>query len=96
MTSAGQKLEKLNTMRIQSLQPSFNDNSYLDIVANKEGRVTLKVVSADGMMAKTVTTTIASGDQKLALDLNDLNSGVYVLNAFNDGEFVKSIRFIKQ
>jgi hypothetical protein len=83
-------------MRIQSLQPSFNDYSYLDIVANKEGRVTLKVVSANGMMAKTVTTTISSGNQKLALDLNDLNSGVYVLNAFNDGEFVKSIRFIKQ
>lgn len=83
-------------MRIQSLQPSYNDNSYLDIVANKEGRVTLKVVSADGMMAKTVTTTISSGNQKLAIDLNDLNSGVYVLNAFNDGEFVKSIRFIKQ
>jgi hypothetical protein len=90
------KLVEKNHMRIQSLQPSFNDYSYLDIVANKEGRVTLKVVSANGMMAKTVTTTISSGNQKLALDLNDLNSGVYVLNAFNDGEFVKSIRFIKQ
>lgn len=83
-------------MRIQSLQPSQESYSYLDIVANKEGRVTLKVLGADGMMAKTVTTTISSGDQKLVLDLNDLNSGVYVLNAFNDGEFVKSIRFIKQ
>jgi hypothetical protein len=84
-------------MRIQSLQPSLNEStSYLDIVANKEGRVTLKVLSTNGLMAKTVTTTISTGNQKLALDLNDLNSGVYVLNAFNDGEFVKSIRFIKQ
>jgi hypothetical protein len=83
-------------MRIQSLQPSHESYSYLDIVANKEGRVTLKVLGSDGLMAKTVTTTINSGNQKLALDLKDLNSGVYVLNAFSDGEFVKSIRFIKQ
>ena len=71
-------------------------SSYLEIVANRDGRVTLKVLDVNGRMAKKVTTSVASGNQKLTLDLNDLNSGAYVLNAFNDGEFVKSIRFIKQ
>lgn len=85
-------------MQIQSFQPTrMNDSSsYLEIVANKDGRVTLKVLDVNGRMAKKVTTSVSSGNQKLALDLNDLNNGAYVLNAFNDGEFVKSIRFIKQ
>lgn len=75
----------------------MNDSSsYLEIVANKDGRVTLKVLDVNGRMAKKVTTNVSSGNQMLALDLNDLNNGAYVLNAFNDGEFVKSIRFIKQ
>lgn len=85
-------------MQIQDFQPtrSHELKSYLEIVANKIGRVTLKVLDVNGRMAKKVTTTISSGIQKLELDLNDLNNGAYVLNAFNDGEFVKSIRFIKQ
>lgn len=83
-------------MTIQSLQPSFESCSYLDIEAHRDGKVTLKVMGVNGLMAKKLTTSISSGTQKLALDLADLNSGVYVLNAFNDGEFVKSIRFIKQ
>lgn len=85
-------------MQIQNFQPTrINEpNSYLEIVANKDGRVTLKVLDVNGRMAKKVTTSVSSGNQKLALDLNDLNNGAYVLNAFNDGEFVKSIRFIKQ
>jgi hypothetical protein len=85
-------------MQIQNFQPTqMNESSsYLEVVANKDGRVTLKVLDVNGRMAKKVTTTISSGNQKLTLDLNDLNNGAYVLNAFNDGEFVKSIRFIKQ
>ena len=85
-------------MQIQNFQPTRNNEptSYLEIVANKDGRVTLKVLDVNGRMAKKVTTSVSSGNQKLALDLNDLNNGAYVLNAFNDGEFVKSIRFIKQ
>ena len=85
-------------MQIQSFQPTrLNEpTSYLDVVANRDGRVTLKVLDVNGRMAKKVTTSVSSGNQKLALDLNDLNNGSYVLNAFNDGEFIKSIRFIKQ
>jgi ribosomal protein S6 len=85
-------------MQIQNFQPTrINESSsYLEIVANKDGRVTLKVLDVNGRMAKKVTTSVSSGNQRLALDLNDLNNGAYVLNAFNDDEFVKSIRFIKQ
>jgi hypothetical protein len=85
-------------MQIQSLQPTrINEpTSYLEIVANRDGRVTLKVLDTNGRMAKKVTTTVSSGNHRLALDLDDLNSGVYVLNAFSGDEFLKSIRFIKQ
>ena len=84
-------------MQIQSFQPKINESSScLEIVANKIGQVTLKVLDVNGRMAKKVTTSVSSGLQQLAIDLNDLNNGAYVLNAFNDGEFVKSIRFIKQ
>lgn len=84
-------------MQIQSFQPKINESSsYLEIVANRIGRVTLKVLDVNGRMAKKVTTSVTSGIQQLAIDLNDLSNGAYVLNAFNDGEFVKSIRFIKQ
>jgi hypothetical protein len=85
-------------MQIQNFQPTRSNEptSYLEIVANRDGRVTLKVLDVNGRIAKRVTTSVSSGNQKLALDLNDLNNGAYVLNAFNDGEFVKSIRFIKQ
>lgn len=85
-------------MQIQNFQATRSNEptSYLEIVANKIGQITLKVLDVNGRMAKKVSTTVSSGTQKLALDLNDLVNGSYVLNAFNDGEFVKSIRFIKQ
>ena len=85
-------------MQIQNFQPTQTNesSSYLELVANSIGRVTLKVLDVNGRMAKKFSTTISSVNEKLALDLNDLNNGAYVLNAFNDGEFVKSIRFIKQ
>ena len=85
-------------MHIQGLQPTkIDDNSsYLHVVANADGRLTLKVLDVNGRMAKSLTTNVSSGNQKLPLNLDDLNQGAYVLNAFNDGAFVKSIRFIKQ
>ncbi len=85
-------------MQIQNFQPTQTNesSSYLQLVDNSIGRITLKMLDVNGRMAKKFSTTISSVNEKLALDLNDLNNGAYVLNAFNDGEFVKSIRFIKQ
>jgi hypothetical protein len=84
-------------MNIQSLQSIFNETEgYLNVVADKQGRLTLKVLDTNGRMAKSLTTNITEGIQKLALNLSDLSSGMYVLNAFTDGTFLKSIRFIKQ
>jgi hypothetical protein len=85
-------------MHIQGLQPTRTDDSssYLNIVADAEGHLTLKVLGVNGRMAKSLTTNVSCGNQKLPINLDDLNEGVYVLNAFNDGDFIKSIRFIKQ
>lgn len=84
-------------MSIQNLQSFFNEaEGYLHVVAEKSGRLTLKVLDTNGRMAKSLTTNITEGIQKLAVNLSDLSSGMYVLNAFNDGTFLKSFRFIKQ
>lgn len=81
-------------MYIQSLQPSTN-STYLDIVADKLEKITIKVLGPDGWVAKKVTAEVEAGKQQLDLNLNDLASGIYILNAFIGDVFVKSIRFVK-
>ena len=39
---------------------------------------------------------VYGGKQQLELNLSDLGSGRYVMNAFSGGNFIKSIRFVKQ
>jgi len=84
-------------MYIQSLQPMFiSETSFLNIVANKNGKLVIKVLDVQGRIAKTVTTQVSQGNQQLNINMNDLNSGTYVLNAFSGDTFIKSIRFVKQ
>lgn len=84
-------------MFIQNLQPGLVDNlSYVTVLADKTGRLVLKVLDIDGRIAKTVVANINEGKQQLELNMEDLNSGRYVMNAFSGDTFLKSIRFVKQ
>lgn len=84
-------------MFIQNLQPELVDNlSYVTVLADKTGRLILKVLDLDGRIAKTLVANINEGRQQLELNMEDLVSGRYVMNAFNGDIFIKSIRFEKQ
>lgn len=84
-------------MYIQNLQPGLVDNlSYVTVMANKTGRLVLKVLDIEGRIAKTVVANINEGKHQLELEMGDLNSGRYVMNAFSGDTFIKSIRFVKQ
>lgn len=84
-------------MHIQSLQPSLVENSsFLTVLESKAGRLVLKVLDIEGRLAKTLVTPLEEGNQQIDLNMSDLNSGAYVLNAFFKDTFIKSIRFIKQ
>ncbi|MES2003834.1 MAG: hypothetical protein V4450_04890 [Bacteroidota bacterium] len=84
-------------MYIQSVQPGLVEElSYLTVMAERAGRLILKVLDIDGHIAKTVVANINEGKQQLELNMTDLHSGRYVLNAFSGDTFIKSVRFTKQ
>lgn len=84
-------------MYIQNLQPGLvGDLSYVTVMANKTGRLILKVLDLEGRIAKTWVANVNEGKQQLELNMGDLNSGRYVINAFSGDTFIKSIRFVKQ
>jgi hypothetical protein len=56
----------------------------------------LKVLDIQGRVAKTVVTSMEAGNQRIALNMSDLSSGVYILNAFFRDSFIQSFRFTKQ
>lgn len=84
-------------MYIQNLQLGLVENmSYVTVMANKTGRLILKVLDVEGRVAKTVVANINEGRQQLELNMGDLNNGRYVMNAFSGDIFIKSIKFDKQ
>ncbi len=84
-------------MYIQNLQPGMVETmSYVTVMADKTGRLVLKVLDIEGRIAKTMEANVNEGKQQLELNLGDLVSGRYVMNAFSGGNFIKSIRFVKQ
>lgn len=84
-------------MYIQSFQPNLVEtSSYLTVLADQTGRLVLKVLDVDGRMAKTMVTNVCEGMQQLSLNMSDLGSGKYIINAFSGDTFIKSIRFVKQ
>lgn len=84
-------------MYIQNLQPGLvNNTSYVTVLADKTGRLIIKVLDIEGRIAKTVIANINEGKQQLELNMEDLLSGRYVMNAFSGDTFIKSIRFVKQ
>lgn len=84
-------------MHIQNLQPGLvEERSYVTVMADRVGRLVLKVLDMDGRIAKTMVAQVNEGRQQLELNMGDLNSGRYVMNAFSGDIFIKSIRFEKQ
>ena len=84
-------------MYIQNLQPGPVENmSYVTVLSDKNGRLVLKVLDIEGRVAKTVVANINEGKQQLELNMGDLHSGRYVMNAFSGDTFIRSIRFVKQ
>jgi hypothetical protein len=84
-------------MYIQNLQLGLVENmSYVTVMADRTGRLILKVLDVDGRLAKTVVANINEGKQQLEFNMGDLDTGRYVMNAFSGDIFIKSIRFDKQ
>lgn len=82
---------------MQSLQPLVVDNnSFLSLMVQSAGRVVVKVLDMRGMIAKTFQTMVSEESTECKIDLQDLPTGKYVLNAFNGDSFMKCIRFVKQ
>lgn len=84
-------------MRPGSIQLTLlNDGlDLLDIAVSKPGDLILKVLDVQGRMAKTIIEKVEQGAQQLYLNMTDLNTGNYVLNAFLGGTFIQAIRFMK-
>jgi hypothetical protein len=64
-------------------------------VANKSVELTVKVFDVHGRKAKTFSTSVLDL-QDLLVNLKDLATGNYILNAFKGENFIKSIRYVKQ
>jgi len=84
-------------MLVQSLQPTIvQHESFLSVIAEGAGKLIIKVLDVQGRIAKTFNTRIDAGSQQFPIDMQDLPTGNYVLNAFHGDAFLKSIRFVKQ
>ena len=83
-------------MLIQSLQPTIvHQESFLSVLADGAGKLIIKVLDVQGHMAKTMNTMVGAGSQQFSIDMQDLPTGNYVLNAFSGDAFLKSFRFVK-
>lgn len=68
---------------------------YYDIAANASGRLIVKILDLQGKLAKTIYETLADGVEMFSIKLDDLKEGSYVLNIFNEGNFIKAVRYTK-
>ncbi len=84
------------SMGIRTMMPtSKNNDTYLGIVADGSDKITLKVLDVYGRMAKTIQAQIEDGMNELLVNISDLKVGVYVVNAFSGGRFLKAVKFVK-
>lgn len=80
----------------QHSSPVENNLPCLNIVADCSGQLIVKILDIHGRWAKTIKETVRDGAQQLYIKVDDLKTGNYVLNVFNDIGFVKSIRYTKR
>lgn len=78
------------------MEPTLDAQGYLNVVANNIGKLTLKVFDTNGRIAKKVCKDIITGIQKLDININELSTGTYILNAFHGDIFLKSFKIVKQ
>ena len=79
------------------MEPILIDSfGYLNVVANNIGKLTLKVFDTNGRVAKKICKDIMTGVQKLDLNINELSTVTYILNAFQGDVFLKSFKFVKE
>ncbi len=84
-------------MNIHTIETKSLENSnLLQVAAEEAGKLVIKVLDVQGRIAKIISTQLSEGVQQLQLDLDDLSQGRYVLNAFSEEKFIKSIRFTKE
>jgi len=84
-------------MLVNSLQPTnVQDQGLLSILADGAGRLVIKVLDMQGRIAKSCNEMISAGEHIFTIDMQDLPTGKYVLNAFNGANFVKCIKFEKE
>ena len=70
-------------------------NALTQYVVNNSSLYTIKIFDVKGKRAKTINTNSLTHLQELGAKMIDLVAGVYILNAFSKGNFIKSFRFIK-
>ncbi len=69
--------------------------NYFDIAANCSGLLIVKILDIQGKIAKTIKETLEDGAYKFSVNVDDLKTGKYIINIFNDIGFVKSVRYTK-
>lgn len=82
-------------MQLNSTSYKGDSTSYIPFSDNTSEPVTIKVFDIRGMKAKTIDLSQDLNVYDLRSKMIDLEKGVYILNAFKKGNFVKSFRFIK-
>ena len=83
------------TQKNSSASALGNSLACLDVMADCSGQLIVKILDIQGKWAKTIKETVGEGVQRLAINVDDLKKGNYVVNIFNDFGFVKSIRYTK-
>lgn len=69
-------------------------NYYWESISNSQ--LVLKILDVHGHFVTTIKKTLLQGDEDCALDLDGFSEGQYVVNAFVDGSFVRSLKFMKK
>lgn len=77
------------------MEPTLDSYGYLNVVANSIGKLTLKMFDTKGLIAKKICKDVITGVQKLDLNINELSTGTYILNAFNGDVFLRSFKIVK-
>jgi hypothetical protein len=67
----------------------------VNIVLDASGCLMVKILSVHGRFVKTIKQPLHLNSGNLAVKLDDLSSGTYVLNVFKDNSFIKSFHYNK-
>jgi hypothetical protein len=83
-------------MYVQSLQPvQTGGNIFLTLFSETKTPLTLKIFNEKGIIAQKLTREIEDGLHQLQLDLQHLQKGRYIINAFSGDLFIKAFKIVK-